>query len=98
MHVALQGTGNDASKRDSKSILSHFLSHYETLIHAIRCRCPDATVVLCKIPRRGKVKNVATINNINANLNIFVDPQTLLSDMNAYLYKRENVIFHFVSL
>ena len=69
-YIVLQVAGNDATKQDSKIILAH----YETLIRDIRGRCPSATIVPCKVPpRRGTVKTMSTINDINAHLNVFVD-------------------------
>ena len=67
-HIVLQVAGNDATKHESRTILTR----YETLITDIISRCPNASVILCKVPpRSGTMKTISTINEINNHLDVF---------------------------
>ena len=63
------GCGNDATKQSSQAIFAR----YETLLNDIRRRCPDATLVLSKVPpRQGTTRTMTTISEISRHLHSFV--------------------------
>ena len=69
-HIVLQVAGNDATKHESQSILAR----YESLIRDISSKCPDASIILCKVPpRKGTAKTISTINEINSHLDVFAE-------------------------
>ena len=69
-HIVLQVAGNDATKHESRSILAR----YESLIRDISSKCPDASIILCKVPpRKGTAKTISTINEINSHLDVFAE-------------------------
>ena len=69
-HIVLQVAGNDATKHESRRVLAH----YESLIRDISSRCPDASIILCKVPpRKGTAKTISTINEINTHLDVFAE-------------------------
>ena len=69
-HIGLQVAGNDATKHESRRVLAH----YGSLIRDISSRCPDASIILCKVPpRKGTAKAISTINEINTHLDVFAE-------------------------
>ena len=69
-YIVLQTAGNDATKQLSPVILAR----YETLIGDIRRRCLETTILLSKVPpRRGTARTMATIREINTQLDIFAE-------------------------
>ena len=68
--IVIQVGGNDATKQPANSIISR----YESLIRNIRHRCPDAKIVLSKVPpRRGNARTLTNISEINVSINKFAN-------------------------
>ena len=68
--IVIQVGGNDATKQPANSIISR----YESLIRNIRHRCPDAKIVLSKVPpRRGNARTVSNISEINVGIDNFAN-------------------------
>ena len=54
--------------------LRSILARYESLIRDISSKCPDASIILCKVPpRKGTAKTISTINEINSHLDVFAE-------------------------
>ena len=94
--VILQVAGNDAAKQPTGRIVAR----YEALVRDVRKRCPQAEIILSKIPpRKGSGKMMATINEVNSHLDKFSVQFTKVSAIDVcptslYHFKRDCTHFN----
>ena len=69
-YIILQVGGNDATKRPAASITAP----YESLVADIKRGCPQSAIIISKVPpRKGRMRTMTTIHEINKALDKFAE-------------------------